>query len=211
MHVVATDIDAAAVQTTCAGTSMAPLRHDVTIEADWNGVFDHVASQCGRLDVLVNNAGVMMSAAFNAAPLEHLHRQYRINVESVFMGMQGAIPLMTQTVKQHGVSPSVINVSCIYGQVAGAQYAAYSASKGAVRMLSKATATNLGADWDPPVDEAGHGIPPDVALANWVRLIPMGRIGAVGDIAPVIAFLAGDAAGYITGAELVVDGGYTAI
>jgi NAD(P)-dependent dehydrogenase (short-subunit alcohol dehydrogenase family) len=144
--------------------------------------------------------------------------------------MQGAIPLMKATMAAHGASPSIINVSSIYGQVAGAHFAAYRASKGAVKMLTKAvavelaasgirvnsvhpgpTATDLSADWDPPRDSKGALIPPQTLLANWLRLIPMRRLGEVGDIAPVIAFVASDAAGYITGAELVIDGGYTAI
>ncbi len=231
--VIATDINLATVEETvtqiATGTAIA-LRHDVTSEADWAEVFAYLRSHFGRLDILVNNAGVMMSAPFEGAPIEHLRRQQRINVESVFIGMQGAIPIMKQSITQHGSSPSIINVSSIYGQVAGAQFAAYSASKGAVKMLTKAvahelaasgirvnsihpgpTATNLAADWDPPRDAEGKLIPPEIVISNWLRLIPMGRFGAVGDIAPVIAFLASDAASYITGAELVIDGGYTAI
>jgi NAD(P)-dependent dehydrogenase (short-subunit alcohol dehydrogenase family) len=231
--VVATDVNLSTVEETVAavatGTAVA-LRHDVTSEADWAEVFAHVSGQIGRLDILVNNAGVMVPGPFEGAPIEHLRRQQKINVESVFIGMQGAIPLMKASISQHAASPSMINVSSIYGQVAGARFAAYSASKGAVRMLTKAVAnelapagirvnsvhpgpteTNLAADWDPSRDPAGNLIPKEVITANWMRLIPMRRMGAAGDIASVIAFLASDAAGYITGAELTVDGGSTAI
>lgn len=231
VKVLATDIDPAAVQATAAGLeAVETLAHDVTSEADWARVFAHVAERIGRLDILVNNAGIMLSQPFEGAPIEHLRRQQAINVESVFMGMQGAVPLMKASMASFGARPSIINVSSIYGQVAGARYAAYSASKGAVKMLTKAvanelatvgirvnsihpgpTATNLGASWDPPRDAQGNLVPPEAVLADWLRLIPMGRLGAVGDIAPVIAFLASDAAGYMTGAELVIDGGYTAI
>ena len=233
VRVVATDINLATVKETVAaiskGTAVA-LRHDVTSEDEWAEVFKHVSTQIGRLDILVNNAGVMLSKPFEGAPIEHLRRQQKINVESVFMGMQGAIPLMKASIKEHGATPSIVNVSSIYGQVAGAQFAAYSASKGAVKMLTKAvarelastgirvnsihpgpTATNLGASWDPPRDAQGDLIPPEIVVANWLRLIPMGRFGAAGDIASVVAFLASDGAAYITGAEIVIDGGYTAI
>jgi NAD(P)-dependent dehydrogenase (short-subunit alcohol dehydrogenase family) len=233
VRVVASDIDLGSVEETVAdlpqGAALA-LRHDVTAEADWARIFAHVEREEGRLDILVNNAGVMMSAPFEGAPIEHLRRQQAINVESVFMGMQGAIPLMKASIERHGARPSIINVSSIYGQVAGATFAAYSASKGAVKMLTKAVAhelapagirvnsihpgptmTNLSRDWDPPRDAGGVLIAPDILIANWLKLIPMGRMGVVGDIAPVIAFLASDAAGYMTGAELVIDGGYTAI
>jgi NAD(P)-dependent dehydrogenase (short-subunit alcohol dehydrogenase family) len=233
VQVIATDINLATVEETVAGMGVntaVALRHDVTADADWDAVFAKVQALGGRLDILVNNAGVMMSGKFEGAPIEHLRRQQRINVESVFMGMQGAIPLMRATKAAHGGSPSIVNVSSIYGQVAGAQFAAYSASKGAVKMLTKAaanelapdgirvnsihpgpTATNLGADWEPPRDADGKLIPQEVVIANWQRLIPMGRLGAVSDIAPVIAFLASEAAGYITGAEIVIDGGYSAV
>ena len=72
-------------------------------------------------------------------------------------------------------------------------------------------ATNLGAKWDPPVDAEGRPLSPEEALAMWTRLIPMNRLGGVDDIAPVIAFLASDAARFMTGAEVAVDGGYIAV
>lgn len=230
--VVATDLNRDTVVETVAAlpAGAIALRHDVTSDADWAEVFARVSGDIGRLDILVNNAGVMLSEPFEGAPIEHLRRQLRINVESVFMGMQGAIPLMKASIASHGASPSIINVASIYGEVVGARFAAYSASKGAVKMLSKAvanelagtgirvnsilpgcTTTNLGADWDPPRDPEGNLIPPQTVRANWLRLIPMGRFGTVGDIAPVIAFLASDAASYITGADFIADGGYTAI
>jgi NAD(P)-dependent dehydrogenase (short-subunit alcohol dehydrogenase family) len=211
------------------GADSLSLTHDVTDEASWQAGAAAIADRFGRLDVLVNNAGVMMAAPFATAPLAHLRRQYAINVESVFIGMQTAFPLMRQTIAAGAAGASIINVSSVYGMVAGAAFAAYSASKGAVRGLSRAAAvewaktgvrvncvlpgpvqTNLGADWDPPVDEQGRPIPPEAALAAWAALIPMGRLGHAQDIAPMIAFLASDAAAFVTGAEFVADGGYTA-
>jgi NAD(P)-dependent dehydrogenase (short-subunit alcohol dehydrogenase family) len=143
--------------------------------------------------------------------------------------MQGALPLMKRGIARHGAAPSIINLSSIYGLVVGPKFAAYSATKGAVRLLSKAvayelaatgirvnsvhpgpTATNLSASWEPPRDAQGNLIPPEVARAAWLRMIPAGRLGEPSDIAWTIAFLASDAACYITGSELVVDGGYTA-
>jgi NAD(P)-dependent dehydrogenase (short-subunit alcohol dehydrogenase family) len=232
VHVVATDIDPSGLKATAEGSfdgTIKTMGHDVTSESDWRQVFATV-EDLGRLDILVNNAGVMIAGHFQDAPLEHLRRQYRINVEGPFIGMQGAIPLMKASIVSHGARPAIINVSSVYGQVSGERYAAYSASKGAIKMLSKAvanelassgirvnsihpgpTATKLGADHPPARDSTGEVISPAAAFANWVRLIPMGRFGEVGDMAPVIAFLASDAAGYITGAEIVVDGGYIAI
>ena len=233
VRVVATDINEAAAEETAAALparNVVAMRQDVTEPTDWDAIFDFVSQTFHRLDILVNNAGIMMATPFEEAPLEHLRRQYRINVESVFVGMQGAIPLMKHSIADHGAKPSIINVSSVYGQVGGAQFAAYSASKGAVRTLTKAVAnelapvgirvnsihpgpiaTNLGAEWDPPRDADGNLLSPEEALAQWVRLIPFGRIGEVSDIAPVIAFLASDAAGYMTGSEVTIDGAYTAV
>ncbi|MFN7106784.1 MAG: SDR family NAD(P)-dependent oxidoreductase [Brevundimonas sp.] len=230
--VFGTDINLATAEETAAasGGKVIAVAHDVTSDADWALVFERVEAEAGRLDILVNNAGVMLTAPFEAAPIEHLRRQQKINVESVFLGMQGALPLMKKTQDAYASNPSIINVSSIYGQVAGASFAPYSASKGAVRLMTKAAAneiattgirvnsvhpgpvaTNLGAEWDPPKDAEGNLLSPEQALAQWTRLIPMGRLGNVDDIAPVIAFLASDAARYMTGTEIIVDGGYTAV
>lgn len=231
-HVIATDLNEDGIRAAYADApadQVTTLRHDVTAQADWQRVFD-AARALGRLDVLVNNAGIMLDSRFLDAPVEELRAQYRIHVEGPFIGMQGAIPLMKAAIASHGALPSIINISSVYGQVAGARFAAYSASKGAIRMLTKAVAnevatcgirvnslhpgpiaTKLAANHAPELDDAGNPVAIEQVIANWRRLIPMGRVGSVGDIAPVIAFLASDGARYITGAEIVVDGGYTAV
>lgn len=230
-RLVLTDIDPAELHNAASGIAgeVHLLQQDVSSDEDWSRVFALVDDQAGKLDVLVNNAGIMVAQPFAEAGVEVLRRQQRINVDSVYMGMHGAAPLMQRTIGAGASGAAIVNVSSIYGKVAGAQFAAYSATKGAVRALSKAVAielapsgirvncvlpgpiaTNLSAKWDPPRDEQGNVLSPESALAQWARLIPMGRIGAVADIAPLIAFLASDAAGFITGSEFIADGGYTA-
>jgi len=230
-RLVLTDIDLPGVQATAdgLGDGITTIRHDVASEEEWVAAFAQVQAVHGRLDILVNNAGIMMAKPFAEAGIGILRRQLSINVESVYLGMQGALPLMQAARAQGATTTSIVNISSVYGKVAGAQFAAYSATKGAVRALSKAVAvematagirvncvmpgpvaTNLGADWDPPRDAAGQLIPPEEALAAWATLIPMGRLGETRDIAPLVAFLASDAAGFITGAEFIADGGYTA-
>ena len=225
------DIDAAGLAETMAGLGGKHLaiHQDVTAQADWVAGAGAVAARFGTLNILVNNAGIMLNAPLIHAPLDHLRRQYAINVESVFVGMQTAFPLMQTAISGGASDASIINISSVYGMVAGASFAAYSASKGAVRGLSRAAAiewartgvrvncvlpgpvaTNLSADWDPPVDEQGEPITQEVALAAWAGLIPIGRLGEARDIAPLVAFLASDEARFITGAEFVADGGYTA-
>ena len=230
VRVLATDRDESGLADLAGSNGSGEIvtrRHDVASEADWDAVFD-VVDAWGRLDILVNNAGVMRAGPFETSPLADLRDQYRINVEGPFLGMQGAIPRMRASIAAHGARPSIVNVSSIYGQVAGSRYAAYSASKGAVKMLSKAvafelagagirvnsvhpgpTSTRLGASHPPPRDADGVDLPPEQVLADWMRLIPMRRFAAADDIASVIACLASDAAGYMTGAEVVIDGGYT--
>lgn len=228
---VLTDIDEAGLATAAGavGGNVRIQRHDVTSEADWSRVYAFIAQECGRLDVLVNNAGIMVARPFVEAGIEVLRRQLQVNVESVYLGMQGAVPLMRQAITGGARNAAIVNVASIYGKVAGSAFAAYSATKGAVRALSKAVAielaqtgirvnavlpgpvaTNLSATWDPPRDALGNVLSAEEALAQWARLIPMGRLGMTEDIAPLIAFLASDAAGFITGSEFVADGGYTA-
>jgi NAD(P)-dependent dehydrogenase (short-subunit alcohol dehydrogenase family) len=132
-------------------------------------------------------------------------------------------------VKAHGGTASIVNVSSIFGQIAGPRYAAYSASKGAILMLSKAaavelagdgirvntvhpgpTVTALGASHEPPKGEDGQPLTREQALAQWHARIPARRFGQPEEVAATIAFLLSDAAAYTSGAEMVVDGAYTA-
>ncbi len=230
-RLIVTDIDAEGLKAAAAGLTHGTLAlpHDVTSEAGWTAVFDAVRAQYGRLDVLVNNAGIMLSKPFVEAGIEVLRRQLQINVESVYMGMHGALPMLCEAVAQGAVTASVINIASIYGKVGGEQYAAYSATKGAVRALTRAVAvelasskirvnavlpgpvlTNLSATWDPPLDDHGNPLSAEQVLAAWARMIPLGRLGATSDIAPLVAYLASDLASFITGADFIADGGYTA-
>ncbi len=230
-RLVITDIDEQGLAAAAAslGRDVLALPHDVTSEAGWSSVFASVGAQYGQLDVLVNNAGIMISKPFAEAGIAVLRRQMQINVESVYLGMQGALPLLREAVARGAVSASVVNIASIYGKVGGEQYAAYSATKGAVRALTKAVAlelatskirvnavlpgpvlTNLSASWDPPLNEDGEPLTAEQVLATWSRLIPMGRLGDTSDIAPLVAYLASDLASFITGSEFIADGGYTA-
>lgn len=226
-----TDIDAAGLAALASelGGDVLTATHDVTSEDAWRAVIGQIDAAFGQLDILINNAGIMMSKPFADTGIDVLRRQMAINVEGVYLGMHGALPLLRKAIARGAATAAIVNISSVYGKVGGAQFAAYSATKGAVRALSKAVAielagsgirvnavlpgpvaTNLGATWEAPTDAAGNPLTPEAALAAWTSLIPMGRLGDASDIAPLIAFLASDAAAFITGSEFTADGGYTA-
>ncbi|MEX2208514.1 MAG: SDR family oxidoreductase [Myxococcota bacterium] len=231
-RVVATDLDAEQAGATVAalpGTGHVAARLDVTSETDWRASHALVSERFGRLDVLVNNAGIMLAREFMEAPVEDLRLQYRVNVEGPYVGMRTFIPLLKDTAAKYGSKPSIVNISSVYGQVAGDRYAAYSASKGAIAMLSRAVghelaasgirvnsvhpgpcATNLGAKHEPMRGPDGAPLSMQAVIAYWIGKMPIGRMGNACDIAPVIAFLACDASIFVTGAQIVADGGYSA-
>jgi len=204
---------------------------DVTKAEDWKRVLDSIQRECGRLDVLVNNAGIILNRPFVKTSFEDYQRVLRVNVDSIWLGCQAALPLLTESGKSSKGS-SIINLSSVYGQVAGPMQAAYCASKGAVRMLTKAMAvefarmgtgvrvnsvhpgpTNTDLGLSGLSDAVSAGVLPsfDAGMQVLKTMFPMGRMGEVDDIASVIAFLAADASKFVTGAELTVDGGFTLI
>lgn len=206
-----------------------PIKHDVTSDTDWADAVKTIKSDAGRLDILVNNAGVILNRPFLQTTLEDFRRVQKINVESVWMGMQACAELMAAS-KQGESGTSIINLSSIYGQVAGPMHTAYCASKGAVRLMTKSAAlefaraqngirvnsvhpgpveTDLGLSGLSDAVKFGALDSMETGKAAVAALFPMGRWGRVDDISSVIAFLASDASKFMTGEELTVDGGYT--
>lgn len=193
--------------------------HDVTSQPDWAAAVEHAVADFGRLDILVNNAGV---AGGNHELMDHSFDAWRqilsVNLDGVFLGLRHAGPRIAAS-----GGGSVINISSILGKVGMAGAAAYCASKGGVTLLTKAAAL----EWAPlgiRVNSIHPGFidTPMVsgALAgredgNEMRVAlmaahPLGRFGVPKEIGDAVAFLASDDASFITGAELVIDGGYTA-
>lgn len=232
-RIVLCDIDEAGVTEAAArlGSNARAIHLNVTSQEDWKRVIASVEQNERRLDILVNNAGVILSRPFLETTLEDFRRVNAINVEGVFIGMQSAIPLMQQSAMSTPHGGSIINLSSIYGQVVGKAHSAYAASKGAVRLLTKAVAVELARAQSgkirvnsvhPGPTETDLGISglhqavkqgtyPSVeaGIEQGKAFFPMGRWGQVDDVASVILFLASDASKFMTGAELTVDGGYT--
>jgi NAD(P)-dependent dehydrogenase (short-subunit alcohol dehydrogenase family) len=219
-----TDVSAEAGEKAVAeiGRGAAFARLDVTKQGDWDALAAKVTSQHGRLDVLVNNAGVGLGGSIEDCTDEVWNTSLAVNLTGVFRGCRTLMPLLK---KSSGAS--IINVSSIFGMVGDQFTVAYSASKGAVRALTKSAALHC-AGMDPPVrvnsvhpgfvmtpmvEKAVGGLPADAAeqyMARTVGLVPLGRIAQPEELAGVAVFLASDEARYVTGAEYVVDGGFTA-
>jgi NAD(P)-dependent dehydrogenase (short-subunit alcohol dehydrogenase family) len=211
-----------------AGNGAVGVDLDATDEASWSSLLDRVQADHGRLDGLVNAAGVLRPRPFMQATTEELDATLNLNVRSVFMGCKVASPLMIKSNERFGAKPSIVNLSSIYGIYAGAAHVVYSASKGAVRMMSKGLAQELAKHqirvntvFPGPVNtwlminsvaQLGEfGLRPkgQEGLDLVAKMHPMGRLAEPEDIAGAIAFLCADASSFMTGGELVVDGGLT--
>ncbi len=186
---------------------------DVSQEDQWQSAVTQVVTQFGKLDILVNNAGI--SGSGDHSSTETWDRLMNINAKGVFLGMKYAIPRM-----QVVGGGSIVNISSISGFVGQeALHPAYNASKGAVRLVTKAAAVQHAKDGI-RVNSVHPGLMPpmlntavqrgDSARENLVAAVPMGREGAPEEVANAVLFLASDEASYITGTELIVDGGFTA-
>jgi NAD(P)-dependent dehydrogenase (short-subunit alcohol dehydrogenase family) len=201
---------------TKAGGKARYLPLDVTDEARWQAVISEIEQSAGGLDVLVNNAGISGSAEQDLYDTAAWNRLMGINATGVFLGMKHGIPAM----KKRGRG-SVINLSSVSGIVGqGYIHVGYNASKGAVRMITKAGAAQHGRDnirvnsvhpgLMPPMRTSGRTADP-ATRAKTLKGVPLGRAGEVDEVAYAILFLASDESSYVTGAELVVDGGWTAV
>ena len=160
----------------------------------------------GKLDVLVNNAGISGSAEQDFYSTEAWHRIMAVNATGVFFGIKHAIPAMIAN-----GSGSIVNLSSIAGIIGSEQvHMAYNASKAAVRLMTKSVAVQHATGIMPPMRTSGRTADPAVR-AERMRVIPMRRPGEVDEVAYAILFLASDEASYITGSEVHVDGGALAI
>ncbi|MBX3428527.1 MAG: glucose 1-dehydrogenase [Hyphomonadaceae bacterium] len=212
-------------------TSMggAYFKHDVTSEEEWIAAVAFAKDTFGGLDILVNNAGVFWVKPMAAETLESFRKMQAINVEGVFLGLKHCIPVIAERAQQWDGGGVVVNISSVAGLVGGPNILAYNASKGAVRLMTKGAAlesaplkvrvnsVHPGIIDTPMMAEAatvlekvtGQGA--NAIRDNFAERHPLKRMGRDIDVANAVAFLASDAAAFVTGSELVVDGGMTAI
>jgi len=223
--VVVTDINGDSAQRvadeiTSAGGSAVAFVQDVTDEAGWDALIESIVANHSHLDVLVNNAGIALPGTVEDTSLDDWRKTQAVNSEAVFMGCRAAIKVMK------GSGGSIINISSIEGIIGDPNTAAYNASKGAVRIFTKSAALHCAEQSYPirinsvhpgfiltaMVSDGIASLPPEVAGEMQERLlreIPLGAMGEPLDIANGCLFLASDESRYMTGSELIIDGGYT--
>lgn len=215
--VILCDIDEQGLAATVSelpGESHRTFRLDVTVEEDWLSALAEVEQAFGRLDVLVNNAGWGTLRTIFDTSFEQWRKLIAINLDSVFLGTRHAMPLLEKS-----GSAAIVNVSSIRGLVVGVGAGPYSAAKAGVHIFSKATAIECAATGravrvnsvhpgfvDTPLSRATS----EEARAARRQSVPQGRYATPEEIADAILFLASDAASYVNGTELIVDGGFTA-
>lgn len=207
-----------------AGGSAQFMHHDVTDESQWQQVVAATVDAFGGLDVLVNNAGIAIGGSIVTMELADWQRQQAINLDGVFLGVKHCIPAMRDS-----GGGSIINMSSVAGLKGSANLSAYNATKGGVRLFTKGVALECGqSGWsirvnsvhpgiiDTPIwskinpemqDDGSHKIDPEPLAA---MAVPSGVLGVPEDVANGVLFLASDESHYITGTELVIDGGLSA-
>ena len=197
-----------------AGGEAVFIRLDVTGEEEWKRAVDTVVSRFGKLDVLVNNAGIYQRATVEQTTSEDWDRVMEINAKGVFLGTKVAI----QAMKSAG-GGSIVNISSTAGLVGSSISSGYNASKGAVRLLTKATAVQYAKDGiransvHPGLIETDMMdlVLPDAETRESRRpQIPLRRFGTAEEVALGVLFLASDESSFVSGSELVIDGGWTA-
>lgn len=215
-RVALVDRDGEAVSAACAelaGDGHLAVVMDVTDEAGWTRLAETIDQSWGQLDILVNNAGTAPFRAIADTTLTQWRETMAVNLDSTFLGTRALLPLLARSGRG-----AIVNVSSIRGIIGGVDISAYCAAKGGVRMFTKATALECAALGNGVRANSVHPgliatplaaaalVDPEVA-ARRMAALPQGRAGEPSDIAAAILFAASDEAAYMTGAELVIDGG----
>ena len=197
-----------------AGFDASYVHLDVTKEDDWLAAVTRLRQRHGKLNVLINNAGILIRKTIEETTVEDWDRIMAVNVRGVFLGTRAAIPAM-----RRAGGGSIVNISSVAGLVATKDSAAYAATKGAVRLFTKTVAIDHIKDGircnsvhPGPIttDMIREMVADEAVWSDRLTRLPMGRAGSPEEIAYGVLFLASDESSYMTGSELVMDGGTTA-
>ncbi len=220
-HVAIGDIDVAAGEAFAAATAGVHCeRLDVTSDESWTAAIAGVERRFGALDGVVNSAGVFIIGDIEKISLEDWRRTHAVNLDGVFLGCRHAVRAM----KTRG--GSIVNMSSVSGLVGGHNVVAYNSSKGAVRMLTKSVALHCAKEKygircnsvhptfvDTPMYQTtlSRAREPERIRTALVSQVPLGRVAQPNEIADLIVYLLSDESAFVTGAEMVIDGGLTAM
>ena len=225
-HVVVTDINVAGVRRIAeeiiadGSDKSIAFEQDVSSESGWKRTIEAIRDRFGGLDILVNNAGVGCIGSVEEESLENWRHVHAVDLDSVFLGCKHGIPLMA-----NDGGGSIINVSSISGIIAGHNLAAYNSAKAAVRHLSKSVALHCAHERNnircnsvhpafidtPILDGLARGRDRKAALEKLGRQVPLGRVGQPEDVAYAVLYLASDESQFVTGSEIKIDGGISAM
>jgi len=229
-RVIATDVDPAVLQAAIADLPrerVLALQHDVTSESQWAATVDQAKSVFGGLDVLVNNAGIFLYSSIESMTLEQWRRMSSVNLDGVFLGTKHAIRVMKDQARRAESSASIVNLSSVAGLRGSPNLSAYCMTKGGVRLFTKAAATECGSlrirvnSIHPGMIETEMGLTAirerlqtagqDLSQAQAAGAAnPLGRFGGAPDVARMAVYLASEQSSFVTGTEMVVDGGLNA-
>ncbi len=219
--VLSTDVQEALGQSVAKEAGALFQAQDVSDPQGWDHIMTETQREFGRLDILVNNAGIVIGKNIEEVDLESWHHLLGINLTGVMLGCQKAIAMMKEN--PGGSSGSIINIASTSAYAALPGDVTYTASKSAVRMLSKSVAVHCaqndlnircnnlvpGATHTAIIDAAAKTVPNMLKMA--AAMSPMNRIGQGSDLAAAAVFLAGDDSSFVTGSDLLVDGGMLAV
>lgn len=217
--VIFTDVDVErgrAVETELASDRAVFLPHDVTSEDQWREVVSDAVARFGGVDILFNNAGIYQIASLEDTTVTDLERIFAVNVTGTFLGLKHVLPVMVR-----GGGGAVVNASSVAGTTGAPNHAAYGASKGAVRTLTKDAAAEY-ATHQVRVNSIHPGYirtamsdyasaTTQLTIEELGRMYPLGRMGQPEEVARAVLFLSSDESSFITGVELPIDGGFTAL
>lgn len=227
-RVLLTDIDGEGAARAAAGigANAASFQHDVTSEVEWIAAVAEAKRVFCGLHILVNNAGIGTPGTVENTSLDDWRLVHAIDLDGVFLGCKHALPLIRETTRAESSRGSILNISSIAGVIASGRMAAYNSAKAGVRHLTKSVALHCASNRDaitcnsihptftdtPILDNfQGAGLTQDDVKAKLGRQVPLGVIGEPDDVAWGAVYLCSDEAKFVTGAELFIDGGISAM